>query len=309
MKSEFTGALLVAVCAFFWGISGISVQILFTRTDVSTGQIIAIRLLSSGILLLLYCAAKYRTGIFDVWKSPRDAADILLFSLIGAFAVQYTFFAAIKASDSATASVLQYTYPVLVMLWGSFSAKKAPDKIQVFSVLLAVSGTFLITTGGKFSSLAISEEAAVWGLTSSVCIAFYTIHSKRIIGKFGTWRCQCWGLLLGGIFTLALVPSSRELPDLDGVSVLLTAVIVILGTLIPFGMYLAGVQKIGGIKAGALASIETFTVTVISVAFFNKKITLSIMLGMLCIIATVILPAIVNRRSKQSSTNQIVHKL
>lgn len=303
LKSDLAGTLLVAVCAFFWGISGISVQILFSRSDISTGQIIAIRLLISGILLFLYCAAKYGKGVFDVWKSRRDAVDILLFSVMGTFAVQYTFFAAIKASDSATASVLQYTYPVLVTLWVSLSAKKAPDKIQAISIFLAVSGTFLITTGGRFSSLAISGEAAAWGLTSSVCIAFYTVHSKRIIGKFGTWRCHCWGLLLGGIVTLILVPSSRELPHFDGVSVLLSAVIIILGTLLPFGMYLAGVQKIGGIKAGALASIETFTVTVISVAFLGKRLTPAMVLGMLCITATVILPAIVNRKSQHSGTN------
>mgnify|MGYP001024647691 CR=1 FL=1 len=309
MSDQKKGPLLVIFAAVLWGISGISAQVLFENSSISTGEVISIRLIFSGAILLVSSLIKNKKSAFEICKDPRDIIDVLLFSVIGTAGVQYTFFAAIKESNSATASVLQYVYPVIVMICCSVINRKRPRVIQLVTILMAVSGTFLITTNGSLTNLSISAKALAWGLSSALCIAFYTIHSGRIIKKYGTVTVNGWGMTIGGILTLVFATSKPSRFTPEALTILLLIVIIFFGTLIPFCMYLAGVQLTGGIAASALASFETLTVLILSALFLKMKFSPWEITGMVLIISTVVIPAVISggKRQKHSGTKQIMH--
>jgi drug/metabolite transporter (DMT)-like permease len=78
-------------------------------------------------------------------------------------AVQYTYFEAIHKSNAATATVLQYMGPVFIAIYMAFKQRRLPNFIEFVAIILALSGTFLLVTHGKFGSLAISTEGLLVG--------------------------------------------------------------------------------------------------------------------------------------------------
>lgn len=96
---------------------------------------------------------------FDIWKNKKDAKDMLLFSLIGMLFMQYGYFLAIGHSNAATATVLQYLAPVMIVIYVSIRYHKMPSFFEFAAVLCALLGTFLLATHGNVKSLSISPLA------------------------------------------------------------------------------------------------------------------------------------------------------
>ena len=113
--------------------------------------------------------------LWKIWRNKRDTLLLLAFSVLGMVAVQYTYFEAIHKSNAATATVLQYMGPVFIAIYMAFKQRRLPNFIEFVAIILALTGTFLLVTHGKFGSLAISTEGLLWGIASAVALAIYSL--------------------------------------------------------------------------------------------------------------------------------------
>src|SRR5690554_6881412 len=108
------GFVLAVVAAILWGVSGTFAQFLFQQREINVEWLITVRLLVSGSILLLFAKFGEKGDLWSIWENKKDAVQLVVFSITGMLAVQYTYFAAINHSNAATATVLQYAGPVLI---------------------------------------------------------------------------------------------------------------------------------------------------------------------------------------------------
>ena len=141
-----------------WGISGVCSQYLFTQYDLSADWLTAIRMLLSGILLLVFAFRKEHTRIFKIWIKGKDTFWLIAFALAGLLLCQYTFLAAIKHSNSATATVLQSLNVVLMAIVMAVWNKKMMSRIQIAAIVLAFSVTYLIATKESLTSMDLPDK-------------------------------------------------------------------------------------------------------------------------------------------------------
>ena len=141
------GALLTLLGGMLWGFSGTCGQYLLQTKGLTSEFIVPIRLTAAGLLLLLVCAVREGRRIFDVFK--KDTRDIVIFGVLGMSMCQYTYFSAIGASNAGTATVLQYTGPVLILIFMSLRSRRLPRPAEVLAIVLALTGTFLLATHGN----------------------------------------------------------------------------------------------------------------------------------------------------------------
>jgi len=288
-NTNFKGFTMAIIAAIFWGISGTMAQFLFQERGVNIEWLISIRMLISGFLLLMYAQLGEKENIMGIWKIKKDAIQLLIFSITGMLAVQYTYFAAIKYSNAATATVLQYAGPILIAIYLSIKYKQLPKFKEVLAIVLAVSGTFLLVTHGNSTSLAISPTALFFGLASAVALALYTLQPLALLSKYRPNLVIGWGMLLGGIaFSFKKAPWHVE-GIWDFHTYTYTSLIVILGTLVAFTLYLNAVKLIGGQKSSLLASAEPLSATFLAVFWLNIPFSLMDWIGSICIISTVFL--------------------
>lgn len=282
------GILLAITAAAFWGISGTLGQFLFQQRGVNVEWLITVRMLVSGVGLLIF-ARSIKQDIFTIWKNKRDIFQLILFSIVGMAGVQYTYFAAIKHSNAATATVLQFAGPVFIALYLALKYKKIPKALELLAILLSVLGTFLLVTRGSFSTLSISGIALFFGIASAITLAIYTLQPKALLAKYNSALVVGWGMLIGGVvFSFVKVPWQVE-GYWDVKAVLSMLFIVVFGTLLAFYSYLNAVKIIGGQKTSLLASAEPLVAVILSVIWLKTPFSTIEWIGSLCIISTVFL--------------------
>ncbi|MHC0039120.1 DMT family transporter [Pseudoneobacillus sp. C159] len=291
------GMALVLIGATMWGISGTVAQYLFQHRGFSPEWLVVIRLLFSGIILLvLATSGKDRQDVFNIWKNKHDVVSLLLFSILGMLAVQYTYFAAIKHSNAATATVLQYVAPAMITFYLAAVAKRFPTPRELLIVGLALVGTFLLVTQGSIQRLSISGIALFWGLASAVALAFYTLQPYKLLAKWGSVIVIGWGMLIGGISFSFIHPPWTIEGDWSLTTFLAVAFIVLFGTLIAFYCYLESLKYITASETSLLACIEPLSAAVLSVIWLQVSFELAEWLGTAFIISTIMILSLVKNK-------------
>lgn len=282
------GFFLAITAATLWGISGTLGQFLFQQRGINVEWLITVRMLIAGFILLII-ASMGKESLWEIWKNKKDVSQLLLFSITGMLAVQYTYFAAIKHSNAATATVLQYAGPVLIAIYLALKNKRFPKPIEYLAILLAVAGTFLLVTHGDPNTLSISETAFFFGIASAFALAFYTLQPVLLLSRYSSSVIIGWAMFIGGIvFSFVKAPWNVE-GIWDTYTYSYTVFIVILGTLAAFYSYLTAVKMIGGQKTSLLASAEPLSATLIAVLWLNVPFTLIDWIGSACIVSTIFL--------------------
>lgn len=283
------GYAAIVSAAMIWGINGTFVQFVITTRHINIEWLLTLRLIIPGIMLLLLAAAKKDgNSIWGIWQNRKDAIALLAFTF-GLVAVQYTFLAAIRASNAATATILQFSAPAVVVAYYLISGRKTAAGRDILVIILAIAGTFLIATHGNIRTIVISPAALTWGLVSAAALAFYSIQPVRILHKYKPNAVVGWGMLLGGI-AFSFVHAPWQITGVwDAYTVLMVAFIVIPGGLLAFSLYLRGVKLIGGYVAMLLTSFEPLTATIISVLWLQVRFGWPEVTGGVLIVSTIFL--------------------
>jgi len=132
------GILLALTGAVLWGGSGVAGQYILQDCAFATEWLVGVRMLISGALLLLIDLAVFRQDIFAVFRGRRDRLETIAFAIFGMLGVQYTYFAAIKFSNAATGTILQYLMPVVIVGWTALRTRRMPPFGELACVALAV---------------------------------------------------------------------------------------------------------------------------------------------------------------------------
>lgn len=255
-KKFVAGALLALTSGILWGISGVLGQFLFQDRGIQPEWLVTVRLLISGLLLLAICFARSRKDTVAVFHDRRDTLRLVIFSLFGVMAVQLTYFVSIDKSNAPTATILQYLFPVLIVVYTALRSRRPPSPREAVAIVLALAGTFLLVTHGDPGTLQITTEALIWGLLSAVVMAFYTVYPGDLQRRWGSAVVVGWGMLIGGIAINFFYPFWNFEGEMDGIAFLMVAFIVIFATFGAFYAYLVSVTMIGATYASLFACIE-----------------------------------------------------
>lgn len=297
MKNEkIVGNIMVIISAALWGITGVVAQYLYETNSISVDAVVIIKLLITGSVLLLYCLYRYKKLTIQVWSNKKDAIRMILLALLGITGTQYAYFSAIAASDAPTATVLLYTYPVLVIIVMAIKNRHRPSWIDKMCIICAVLGTFVIATHGRATELVISGKALFWGLVASACNCYFSIYSMELTKKYGSVIVNGWGMMIGGI-VVSMVKYPEVISFHFSMEVMIClGAIVVLGTMVSFVLYLSGIQIIGAVRASVLGAVEPLSALLVAVLFLNQKIVLADIAGVLGIIVSVLLPVICRKK-------------
>lgn len=285
MSKNYYGILLVLIAALAWGLGGVSGQYLFNNHGVTSWWLISVRMLLGGIIFLGYDFFINKTDIFDLIK--KHPKDVILFAFMGLLNAQLFFYWTIELCNAATATVIQYTAPIMIMVWSVYKSRRTPDIREILGVFGAITGVFLIATHGRLDSLAISFQSLVTGMISAIGYALYSILPVDLLKKYKTLTVVGWGHILPGIF-LCAITSPWHVPGHWNATALFAMTFLILGaTVLTFAFYLSGLRIIGPVKASLLSCAEPLSSIFFVVTFLGTKLEFMDYIGMFCIIFTV----------------------
>ncbi len=282
------GSVYCIASACLWGVSGAAGQYLFRNAQITPEWLVAVRMLLTGLFLLTYSQIK-QGSVFRIWKNKKDTLDILIFALVGMLFMQYGYFASINYSNAATATVLQYTAPIMIVVYLAIRHRKPPTAIESIAVLGALIGTILLATHGNLHSLSLSPAALFWGLLSAVALAFYTVFPSRLLQKYDSLYLIGWAMLIGCVVMNFVHPFWQWAGNWDLSTILCLIFVIFLGTMTPYLLFLDGVRYIGPTKSSLYASVEPLSSTVVSVIWLKVQLEFIDYIGFLLIVITVLM--------------------
>lgn len=281
-------AMLGGIC---WGFSGTVGQYLFTHKDIDRQWLVMARLLAAGVILLTVSSKRHPKQLKSIWLDKRDVARLLLFAIFGLLFSQYSYLTAIYYSNSGTATVLQYLGQVFILAYVCLRAKRLPSCKEGIAVLLAMGGTFLLTTHGRLDGLVISGQALLWGLAAAVAMMLYTLLPGSLTARYGAPVCAGYGMLIGGIVLFFAIRGWRIHVAWDWGVLAGVAVIVIIGTALSYSLYIQGVSDLGGVMGSLLACTEPLSATLFAAVWLGTEFTwhdyasFAMILGMVVVLA------------------------
>jgi len=261
--------LVAAAC---WGLSGTMAQALFERFEFPILGLGAVRMLGAGAILLLFVGPRGR---------PPLTLSFVSFAVLGVAATQLTFLEAVQLSNAVTATLLQYLFLPMVAGYEALRGRVAWSARWTATLVVAGAGTVLLVAGVNARSLGVvvTPLGLVFGLGAAVAGAYYSLAGARLVHEHGPWSVSSWGFLVGGVVTLPFgaasfigyAPPSGVAPWVELVGLLV--VIVLIGTVVAYGLYLYGLRYLPATEVGVVSSLEPIASAVATYAFLGVVLT------------------------------------
>lgn len=287
---QLKGIAVVLMASLLWAVSSNMAEVLLAKDHFTAGWLVAVRMLVSGLLLLLMVSSAYgRAHTLAVWRQRRTALRLVVLSIAGLLGMQYSFFSSIAYGNSVVATLLQNLGPVFITLYVAWRLRQKPSSWQFGAVSLAVMGTFLLVTGGHLHSLSVPRAAVIWGLLSGVTMAFYTLYPGSLLRAYGPATIVGWAMLLGGIVLSGIVRPWQLAIHPTPAAWFLVACVIVLGTLLAYYLYIASLKYISPSETSLLASSEPLFITIIAALYLHIELSLTSLVGGACILVTVVI--------------------
>lgn len=290
-KDKLIGIALTLIGAIFWGSSGTSVQFLEINQHINTNWLLPVRIICAGIISVLYLILTRRKDAFIVFKSLKDTIQLTIFGIFGISLAQYSYFQSIIYSDAGIATVMTYLAPILIILYYLFFKRIIPTLPEAISVIISFTGAAIIALQGQLSFEMFNSNLLFWGTINAISVGVYTLQSADLIKKYGTFYIIGWGLFIGGAVSLLIWEPLSPLATINTLTFVNIGVMVFLGTILAFTLYLEGVSRLGAVKGSILSSVEPISAALISWVTLNTTYSNSDMLGFSLIITTVFILA------------------
>ena len=294
-RYEIIGIILTLLGATLWGVSGTSVQFIGNFRNMNLEWLLTMRLITAGLLTVLYGWIRQGNAIFNVFRNWRDTLGLIIFGVFGMALCQYTYFRSIVIAGAGIATVLQYLAPSMIIIYLLVRYGKRPSTGEIISVILALAGTICLMGNNGFSFESFRSDVLFWGLLSAVGVAVYSVSPVRLLATYGTIPIVGFGMLLSGLVAAVLFQQPHSYATWDVWTVVGCFNVVFLGTIVSFNAYLEGVKRIGAVSGSILSSIEPISAAFFGWALLGNQFNWVGILGMAMIIATVIIIALEKR--------------
>ena len=287
IKTSSRGYFYVIFAAVLWAISGSSAKFLF-HSGVTTFQLVQLRITIAAVGLFLWLLLRNPSLV----RIKRK--DIFYFVILGIFGmggVQFTYLFAISKINVAAAILLQYMAPSFIALHSAVFARDKLNLQTVMALLGATFGCYLVVGAYNLDVLAMNIAGIVSGILSAISFAWYSIHGEYGMRRYNPWTVLFYAMLFAALLWNILHPPLEAFfHPYNVVQWGWIMYIGVLGTLVPFGLYLEGINLIRATRASITATLEPITAGVISFIFLNEILEpLQVMGGVLVLASIIIL--------------------
>ncbi|GAB3927270.1 EamA family transporter [Kribbella albertanoniae] len=252
----------------------------FTPQQAAWVRILGAAVLLVPLVLVLRGSAGLRSARAS-WK------PLVVYGLTGIAGCQTLFFIAASRLPVGVALMLEFTGPVLVVLWLKYGQKVAVPRSAAIGVGIALIG--LATVAEVWSGLTIDLIGLLAGLAAAACQATYFILIDKLTGVADPLVMTAAGSVVGAILlTLISAPwgvpwhvlaESVAMGDRHAPGWLLAAWLIVVSTVIAYLAGAAAVQRLSAAIAGAVAYVEVVAACVFALILLNERLTTNQIIG------------------------------
>ncbi|MGQ9510014.1 MAG: DMT family transporter [Thermodesulfobacteriota bacterium] len=252
-KDEIQGYAYILMGSTLWGISSVIAKSLF-NIGLPPEELVLVRLslatITLGFIFVLYNPSR-------LLISYKDLPYFILLGCIGVTGMQFTYYYTISKINVGPAILLQYLQPLWVSLYAFLFQKEPLSKMKIGALVSAILGCYLVVGGYQTDLLRLNKIGILSGLLASFFFTFYTLYGEKGLKKYSPWTLLFYGFGLATLIYLILVSPLRIIGGGHSLKIWMAFIyIAIFSTLLPFGFYFKGIERIRATRASIAATWE-----------------------------------------------------
>jgi drug/metabolite transporter (DMT)-like permease len=308
-RRHLTGYVLAASAAVMWATGAVTAKWMFSRLSFSVEPMA----LSGARALLAFVATLAYLLVFDrkqLKVAPRDLWFLAGFGIFGLAMVHFTYFQTIQLTNVATAILLEYLAPILVLIVSVLFLGEVFTWTLPAGVALSIAGAALVVGAVGGPGLVVSPAGIAWGLASAFFFALYTLLGKYAAPRWSPWTLLVYGLGFATVFWVIVMRGPGQMLAIVSQPVGLAAVgyVAVFSTVLPFGAFLYALRYIDATKASITATLEPAVAGMLAFFLLGESFSWTQMLGAVFVLGAIMvvqLPALVSAR-RPGATAEIV---
>ena len=294
------GVVSVVAASLLFAVNG-TVSKLALQSGLSTTRLVELRSLGAAVVLVAAVLLTARRSGGIRLPRGRELAALALLGVVGMAMVQWLYFVAISRLPVGLALLIEYTAPLLVALFARFVLREQVRSRVWWALAACLSGLVLVAQVGDGLTLDTLGLLAAAG--AAVALATYYLLGDRLVRRRDPLSTQAWSMAFAAAFWVVLQPlwtfdaavlgDQVDLPGvLTGLALPLWALvawIILLGTVVPYVLVLAGVARLGAARTGVLGMIEPVGAAAAAWVVLGESMTAVQLFGGLVVLAGVAL--------------------
>jgi drug/metabolite transporter, DME family len=293
-----------------WGIAATLGRAAFTDRLLPKGQTlrpIDPLILSQSRATFSFLVLLFALVLLRGWKRLRvpfaDFRRMFLLGILGVAASNYLYYLAIQRTNVATAIILQYTAPILVLLYTVARGLQKPTMQRVAAVALAVTGIALVIGifgSGGFRLDAIGVFAA---LGAAFSFAFYNVGGHSILARYDRWTVLLYVILSASLFWIVVNPPWKIVAaHYSGNQWLFLLFFSLISVLAPFSLYFAGLQHLEPTRAIVVSCLEPVFSIVIAAVTLGEVMKPLQTVGIVLVLIAIVVVQLPDRKLHEEIT-------
>lgn len=279
--------IYILIGASLWGTIGFYVKNLY-EFGFTPMEVVTLRVASTSVILFVFLITASRKSLV-----LHNIADIKYFIGTGIFSIILFNFSLFKTIDLASipvATALLYTAPAFVIILSFILFKEPITRFKMIALLLTLLGTAFVVGLIPLKLDEIPFITILFGLTSGLGYALYSIFSKFALEKYSSLTITAYTFFVATIALIPFFPYKEKLHLLFDIKVFsFVLAFGLLPTTLAYLIYTAGLNRTEASKASIISTIEPVVATLIGIFIFFEPFTFMQGIGMGAIILAVII--------------------
>lgn len=259
------------VCAvLLWGGAVAIAKFLFNRA-YDPLMIVQMRSTLSFVIIAPWFAVRDRS-VFRI--ATKDIPLFAFVGIVGLAITNYTYYYTVSQATVATAILIQYIAPALVMVYMVLIAKQERGDItKALALIIAFAGCYLaVKTDG--AGLSLPGWSVVTGPTTAVTFAVMMIGAKTLLKRYSQWTVLTYIFGFAGLFWLFVHPPWAIVAEHYGWEdwgvFLMFAVISVL---VPYIFFTAALKRLEASTVGIVGTLEPIVAIVAAWFLVGESLT------------------------------------
>lgn len=287
------GALAILTGSVLFAVNG-TVAKLAMQSGLSPERLVELRCLGSAVLLV---AVALVVNPRAMRARGKELAVLALLGVVGVALVQWCYLVAISRLPVGLALLLEYTAPLLVALWARFVLREQVRARVWWALAACLAGLALVAQVGD--GIVLDGLGVLAGLGAAVALAAYYLLGERLMTRREPLTTHAWSMTFAALLWVVLQPLwtfprgvlAHDAPlagPLAGVQApmwLLVLGIVVLGTAVPYLLFLVGIRRLGAARAGLLGMSEPVAASAVAWVVLGEAMTAVQLVGAVVVLA------------------------
>lgn len=295
------GRWFVFAATVLWASTATLARFMFHARSIDPLVVVELRLTIASTVLAAFLALFRRRSLRI---AAADLPRFLLLGLMGVAAVQGSYYYSISKLGVGLAILIQYLAPALIVAFDLLRGKPVGWTL-LLAVASALLGTLMLVGGVRVGQ--VEATPLDWGISfsSAFAFAFYIVNSKRVLARYAPETVLLYTFAIAAVFWAFRNPPwtimAAHYPlGTWGLFLLLG----LFSTLVPFGLFYAGLRRLPAAEAGVIATSEPLVAMVTAAIFLEEKLGPLQLVGAGFVLAAALLAS----RNKPEATEAAVER-